>query len=489
MNVKTNRCNVKRWLLKSFIAIFALFSISCAEGYELDPTFSPTVQNSTLNSPEAENIQFVPSPDGSSVKIEWPVVHGAGGYEFTLFINDDPNNPIPVGEVAEIVDGCSAVRPLIDDTKYKVSIKTIGNETYNNQTAGQASEREFSTLLPTYAVIPSGTDIYQWFQENPIPEDSIGVELAYVLEPNGDYTMSGKVDFGKQKITFRGDKLMHANITMGANGRLMTTAGLKVKFLDIDCSEISGSSSDASFLLFSSNPDPDIKGTGDYYIINDPIMIQSCNIKGVQRHLIFDNKVKYCPAILLIDDCLVEMETTQEQAIVFFNQGFANDFTLKNSTFWQNSNALKNNNYFLQYNNSGRPDRAGFVNGSVSYLNNTFYNICYNKQWGNYSGFAGRSNVYWNMIENIFVDSGNAQVARRFLGGRANQPTATFRNNSYWFDGAYASGEASWDNGVIIETDPQLKNPQNGDFTVQGTEQLAGRTGDPRWLPEITEIQ
>lgn len=464
------------------ITFFAFLLNSCIEGYEDDPEFAPDVKNATLNSPDVEEITFTPSADGATVRIEWPVVHGAGGYEFTLFINDDPDNPEAVGEEGEVIDGCAVVRPLVDDTNYKVSIRTLGNEKYNNQAAEAPSEKGFTTMVPTYATIPSGSDIYQWFSDNPIPSEDIDTELAYVLEPNGQYTLSAPLDFGNQKITFRGDKIRHSSIVMGEKGRISTSAGLKIKFIQFDCSAINGSGSDAALLLLSSNPNPAIKGVGDYYIINDPIVLQSCEITGLQRHLVYDNNLKYCAATLLINDCIVKLETTQEQPVIYFRAGFANDFTVQSSTFWHTGE--RNNNYFLQYNNSGRPDRAGFVNASVNYLNSTFYHVCYNKQWGNYSGFAGQSSVYWNMKENIFVDSGNGEVARRFLGGRANQPTATFTKNTYWYNGAFAEGEKSWDNGRTIDTDPQLKDPQNGDFTVQGSEQLAERTGDPRWLPQ-----
>lgn len=459
---------------------------SCTDiGVYKESEFTSDVMNTTLTSPDEDEIQFSPSPDGSSVRISWPVVHGAGGYEFTLFINDDPENPVAVGTENQIVDGCVVERQLRDDTNYKVVVKTLGNEIYNNKEAESTSSKEFTTMIPTYATIPSGSDVYEWFNSNPIPEGMEDEELAYVLEPNGSYTISGIVDFGSQPVTFRGDKIRKPSITMGSDGRISTTAGLKIKFIDFDISAIDGSSSSAAFLLLSDTPNEAIKGTGDYYLIEDPIVIQACNIKGVQRHLVYDNNKKYCVKTLLIDDCIVNLETTQEQPIIRYAQGFANDLTVRNSTFWHNGS--KNNNYFVQYNNSGRPDRAGLVEASVNYLNSTFYNVCYNKQWGNYNGFAGRKNVYWNMKDNIFVDSGKGEVARRYLGGRRNQPSATFNNNTYWYDGEFASGESDWDTGVIIMTDPQLKDPANADFTVMGAEQLSYRTGDPRWLPELEE--
>lgn len=468
------------------LALSAFIFGSCTDiGVYKDTEFTSDVKNTTLTSPDEDEIQFSPSPDGSTVRITWPVVHGAGGYEFSLYINDDPNNPEVVGEENQVVDGCAAERQLRDDTKYKVVVKALGSELHNNKDAQSASQREFTTLIPTYATIPNGSNISDWFSSNPIPDGMEDTELAYVLEAGGSYTMSDIVDFGSQTVTFRGDKVNRATVSMTDDARISTTAGLKIKFIDFDCSTVAGSSSDAAFLLMSSNPDESIKGTGDYYLIEDPVVIQACDITGLQRHFMYDNNKKYCVQTLLVDDCIVKLETTERQPVIRCASGFVNDLTVRNSTFWHTGST--HNNYFVQYNNSGRPDRAGLVTASISYLNNTFYHVCYDRQWGNYNGFAGRPYVYWNMKDNIFVDSGNKQIVRRFLGGRRNQPTATFNLNTYWYDGAYASDESDWDTGRIIETDPMLKDPQNGDFTVQGSEQLAERTGDPRWLPEITE--
>ncbi|MBP6065699.1 MAG: DUF4957 domain-containing protein [Bacteroides sp.] len=471
----------KRHVLMVITAML-LFS-SCIDGYKDDWIFSSDVRGEVLESPKAENVTFKPSPDGKLLRIQWPVVYGASGYQFSLYIVDDPNNPVVVGNENEIVDGCSVERPLRDDTKYKAVLKTLGNDKYSNKEAVASTEVNYTTLVPTYATIPQG-DIAEWFINNPIPSGKEKEELAFVLEENGNYTLSAPIDFGKQKVTFRGEKVGHAKVVYGSAGRISTTAGLKIKFIDFDCKGVDGSSSDAAFLLFSSTPDETLIGKNSYYIINDPIVIQACKIEGVQRHLIYDNKKKYCPAALMISDCFVKLTTTQEQPVILFNQGFVNNLTIQNSTFWHDG--PKDNNYFVQYNGSGRPTNADFVTGSVNYLNSTFYHVCYSKQWGNYNGFAGQSSVNWNMKQNIFVESGKGEVARRFLGGRTGQVTASFGQNTYWYNKAVPAEELKYDiSGTHFETDPMLQDPKNGDFTVLGEGQLNARTGDPRWLPEL----
>ncbi len=466
---------------------------SCTIGYDDDTTWTSELKGGTVESPEAESITFTPNATGTTAQITWPVSKGAKGYEFTFYNADDPNNLVPIGDEKEFIDGCKVNRDIQEDTRYKIVVKALGNEKYENKDAETSTEKEVSTLVKTYAVIPQG-DIAEWFKANPVPqtpgEDGTFDEIAYELEANGKYTLSDKIDFGKRRVTFRGDKIYHPTITYGEDGGICTTAGLKIKFIDFDCNAMDGSSSTAAFLLFSSNPDESIKGasgSGDYYNIMDPILIQECNITGVQRHLIYDNKKKYCPKTLVIKDCLVELTPTQEQAVIYFNQGGINDLTIQNSTFWQKDGSPKNNNYFVQYNNSARPDRFGFTRSSINYLNSTFYHVCYNKQWGNYGGFAGRNTVDWNMKECIFLDCGNGQICRRFLGGRQNQATATFYRNTYWYNGA-AENTSGYDNsGSAIANDPLLADPANYDFTVTAPEQIEARIGDPRWLPAATE--
>ena len=111
--------------------------------------------------------------------------------------------------------------------------------------------------------------------------------------------------------------------------------------------------------------------------------------------------------------------------------------------------------------------------------------MCKSGQWGNYNGYAGRNTSDWNMKDNIFVDCGSGQITRRYLGGRQNQATAIFANNTYWWEGA-SENPSGYDNtGTHIQEDPLFANPANGDFTVGGAEQIAKRTGDPRWLPAV----
>src|ERR1035437_3086526 len=157
---------LKKTRLMSIIA-FTLLLSSCIDGYLKDWTFSSGVTNTTLLSPDSTKVVFSKDVKGNLV-VTWPVVYGAGGYQFSLYIVDDPNNLVAVGKENDLIDECAATRPLLEDTKYKVVIKTLGNTKYNNKEALLAASAHYSTLLPAYAVIPDGTDLFQYFTNTAI---------------------------------------------------------------------------------------------------------------------------------------------------------------------------------------------------------------------------------------------------------------------------------------------------------------------------------
>ena len=163
----------------ALIGVLTFFT-ACDKGIDADEVFVPNVTNSTLESPKADDVTITLSPDGTKLVVAWPVVDGAGGYEFTLYNVDNNENPIVVGIEKEIVDGCSVSRIVESDTQYKAVIRTLGNAKYNNKEAEVASEVPYSTLALSDATIESGS-INEWLKANPIPEDKIGQEYTIDL--------------------------------------------------------------------------------------------------------------------------------------------------------------------------------------------------------------------------------------------------------------------------------------------------------------------
>ena len=205
-----------------------------------------------------------------------------------------------------------------------------------------------------------------------------------------------------------------------------------------------------------------------------------------------ENNGVWFPTTVLVDDCVVHLTTaTNNTGYAYFNTnnggGFIKEMTVKNSTFYNTTEF--GYRYFVRYGGFGI-DQAkqafGWETTTLTYESCTFWNVCQNDgQWGNYNGIFGKTTSYWNMKNCIFWNcSTSGSVPRRFLQGKANQPTATFLNNTYMkADGTFQDPQDYDTTGTNIEEDPHFANPANGDFHISGSKQATLGTGDPRWLP------
>ncbi|MDR3119600.1 MAG: DUF4957 domain-containing protein [Mediterranea sp.] len=472
----------KTCALMVLAAMFLPFS--CIDGYQEDKAWSSGVENASLESPAADKIAVVPSADGSKLTVTWPVVPGAGGYEFSLYIVDDPENPVLVGEEKEVIDGCSAEREMVEDTFYEVVVRTLGNSKFNNKEAGQGTKVPYNNMLDVTATIPDGTNLTEYFTATPVPESA--TELCYELVSDGEYTMNGNVAIGLTSVTFRGNKVRHPKLTMTNGAFLNDGAGLRLKFIDLDCTNFEGTSVILMNSTFNAALTP---SAGGYYVVptTSPVAVLSCNVKGLKQRLFYDNNKRYGIGTLLIKDCVIEQNTTSSIQLLRSQATVIKDLSLVNSTFY---NKQVNGGYFMQLQggqiSTVRPDEETWANANLLITNCTFWQVVKNDQMGNYANnFAQRGNTI-TVTNSIFVDCGNRAVVRRLGGGNGNA-TLTCGNNSYWYGGVFVAGELTSTprdaSGTHIESDPQLRDPQNGDFTVGGSEHIAKRTGDPRWLP------
>lgn len=467
---------------------------SCDDVYDDDASYVSDVQNQTLMSPAAENIKITASPDGTKTVISWPVVHGAKGYECFVYDVTNADEPVVVGDMdGKLVDGCEITVPRAEETNYMLSIRAIGNEQLNNKDAEAATEVSFTSFVPAFGTIPSGTDLYEYFRNNPLPEDNME-EMPFDLEAGGEYTVSGVLDFGGSIVTLRcTNKFNKAKVVYGESGAIRTSAPMTLKNLKFDCS----ASAKGAAIGLSENPVESLKGatgSGDYYNIQGTLLVTNCEFDGVNAQFIYDNNKKYCVETIIIDNTVVRLTSTAESgisgnAVIYFKAGFANTLNVKNSTFYQTG--ASDAKYFAQYNNSGRSTRAGYKNNYVIHSNSTFYNVATSGQWCNYGGFSGQSCSVFDMKNCIFVDC-SKEIARRFLAGRysANM-TMSFANNTYLQDAAtdtYDSEENYDMSGTAIKSNPGFADPANGNFTLNpASEQAAKNTGDPRWLPTVEE--
>lgn len=470
-----SKMKIKTTVVESVICLSMAFSIgSCAKDGFDEETFSGGVTNTQLESPEASDIAFSKIAGTNNVKVTWPLVMGAGGYQFSMYIVDDPTNPVTVVKDS-IIDGRSVACPYQDDTNYKVSVRSLGNDKYNNKDAEAASEATWSTLVPA-TTIPTGTNLSVYFTENPITTGK-DVEVAFELEAGGSYTISENLDFGVNNVQLRGNKMTHATIKFIGNAGLITCGGgLALKFIDFDCDEVVG----GSFLKFGAVPD-EIVGMNSYGIVTNPIMIQSCNIKSVRHYFININGKKYAVQNLIIRDCIVELY--QDSEIIYFNSNnsFVKDLEISSSTFYSHT---QSNKRFILY-AGGRGDQAGWSGCSMKFLNNTFYNIAYTGQSFNSNVWARDGNSV-QMSKNIFFDTCSGEFNRRI----SMQSTKVFKscdNNCYWYDGAFPKAteidrtEGDKSNSAY-GVDPGFEDPKEGKFTPSNDEVLKHGSGDPRWL-------
>lgn len=450
-----------------------LLVASCSQGYDDDYRFSSGVEGVVLESPKAENLKFTPNADATKVTVSWPVVYGAGGYQFSLYIVDNPSNPVVVGEENQIVDGCSVERDLLEDTKYKVVIKTLGNDKYKNKEATSATEVAYNTLIPA-TIIPAGTDLTTFFSENQYENNS-----AFELLGGAEYHISGDINLEAKNIVIRGDKVNRPNVVVKSGKFVSKGASVRFKFINFDLSNISNE------LINYAEPSDElpIQGADNYSVVN-PVLIQECKITGMTYRLLSSSSSKkYFISSVIIRNSIIEMDKITSAFIQFSGSAFIKDFTIENCTF-NNKKGGSKSQRFLQYGN-GNIQKSGNAQTNLILTNNTFYNISYAQSMANYSMM--RQKTYRLIIKkNIFIDCGNQKVISGLAGGNGN-PVRECDQNSYWYNGAFPVTEISDNNGdksgTHFEVDPGVASPDAGNFTISAAELITARIGDPRWLP------
>jgi len=476
-----SKVKIKKTVVESLVCLSMILSVSSCAGDGFDEeTFSGGVQGAQLKSPEASEVAFAKLPGTNNVKVTWPVVMGAGGYRFSLYVVDDPTNPVVVVKDS-IIDGSSVVCPYIEDTNYKAEIITLGNEKLNNTASTTPAEPTWTTLVPA-TIVPPG-DLTAWFTNNPITTGK-DVEVAYELEAGGEYTISGNLDFGINNVQLRGNKLNHAKVKFtGADGKILTSGGgLALKFIDFDCDL----ATTGIFLGFGDIVPGELETFEAWGItspiITNPIMIQSCNIKNVRNKFIDINGKSYAVQNLIIRDCIVE--AYQKVDFINFNKdmAFVKDMEISNSTFYSH---LQSGNRFIRHSGANAQNVPGWSTGSMKFLNNTFYNISYSGQSFNGNGWKKDFNSVVSK-NNIFCDSFNGQFNQR-IRVQSTTVAMTFGDNCYWYNGGIpvneTTGRGEGDKTTTAyNVDPGFANPVEGDFTPSAPEIRAHASGDPRWL-------
>lgn len=495
MNIKlTKTCSA---------SLLVLLASSCAQdGFDDNERFVAGVSNAQLQSPEisADCFSTLTNPDGTeSVKFTWPLVMGAGGYQCSVSVVDDPSNPEAL-VTDSIVDGTTLTFERREDTKYEISIKTLGNPKYNNTEAPEATVYAYSTLVPALT-IPTGVEISQWIAENLVGGEG---ELGFELQGGATYTLNGKVDFDMATVTFRGDKTNRPTVVLGENGKLMTQGGLKIKFVNFDCT----ASKSTGLLELSDNPNDAIstealgyKAVGanqNGFVINDPIIFQECNVKNLANSLLFGSKKNWSLRDFRIVDCIVQLNNTGSNPVIHLqgaSNGLIKNLTIKNSTFY---NLVKNNNaYFIRYSNSSNAqpkkifgDNDNSSTHSISYC--TFSKTFSNKDFAN--NMPNTNTIKTNIDHCIFYD-----VFRLYQYIQSQSYMTTPYNTIFGVDGGTPNGNDTGGrkdklgNPYATLDDPAFKGPflqefdltkaKGGvDFRPTSSYTVQHQIGDPRWF-------
>ena len=486
--MKGNHFITRRWFGTFALATMSTLILgSCAtDGFDEDESFVRDVTNTQLLSPSADDITITASTDGSKTVISWNIVEGAGGYNCHVLNVTDPDNPVVVKDT--LMDNNTFAVTREEDTNYSFSIRTLGDEKLGNTTAEDSTVVSFSTFSPSYTTIPAGTNLTEYFAQNAIPDSSD--IITYDLEGGAEYTLSDYIDFGAHKVMLRcQNKTNKAKVVMASEtAGIRTAAAMTLKNLYFDYS-----ASSEPVITLSKDAPASILSSKSFYIIKEgSLYVTNCEFEGVNNKFMYDNNVKYCVENFLMDNSVVHFTTNTSsiasQAYFYYKAGFIKTLTIKNSSLYNTGSS--STKYFIQYANNTRADAAGYESTEtqgVNLLNNTFYNLGISGgQFCNYSGFAGRSSTRIDVEANIFVKCcvGDC-IAKRILGGRYISSYKTgiiFSLNTYWADDASETGYSDYDTGKILTTDPALVNPDAGDLTPQGAEQLSYKTGDPRWL-------
>lgn len=490
-----NHFKQKTCCLASFVVALVGLS-SCAEGFDSNEVWGSDVTNAQLESPALSDANFstVVNSDGSeSVRVQWDVVTGAGGYECVAVIVDDPENPDTIYKAVN--DRNQFLFDKKEDTRYEVSVRTLGNDKNNNTGAENATVCAYSTLVPGQ-VIPAGEDIAKFVAENML---DVNTEQAFELEAGATYTLNTELDFGMKQVTFRGDKVNRPTVIMDTDGALMTAGGLKVKFINFDCT----TSTQKGMIQCSNTQYPELKSDnfadalpGKAYILKNPIIIQECMFKNVPMGLFYTGMNAWAVEDVRIMDCIVQLDndgtkfgdaavigtyssTSYYEGGAQWN-GAVRNITIKNSTIYNIKSNSKNRMIRFLSNQMGRIYTT--QNGSATIENCTFSKTFDDKEFANNT--PNRAEYVITFNNNICYDTWRLQ---KFMQGN-NTLNVNVGSNTIW--GVKNTVDSTDKTRCATEEDPLFEGDplqvldltkENGGVNFKAHGAISSNIGDPRW--------
>ena len=213
------------------------------------------------------------------------------------------------------------------------------------------------------------------------------------------------------------------------------------------------------------------------YVIKAPITLEGIKANNMKKAFFDCNSTAYAYEHLTINDCLVHY-ASQGNVVLNLSSAMAINFTISNSTFYANSS----NANFIALSGKRPWQITGYESETGKFIcdHNTFYNIASakDKMFFNTNTLKGQKYLY-EFNSNIFVQTSQKKIYVNMTNNKKQLTTDS--KNTYWFNGA-AFSETGYNGDEGLQTDPNLKDPANGDLTPQGADQVSNQTGDPRWF-------
>lgn len=420
----------------TLLLTLALTLASCVDGFKDDETFQSSVQNQQMVSPTLSKSCFttttisVGGEQVEAINFTWPLVEGAGGYVVNVTAKTID------GDIKLVTDSVVDGRTLIfqkaadEDAEYLTSVLALGNAKYNNTDAAEASTFLLS-LVAAKILIPGGNDVAEYINtyinthaaemEKDFADDPNNYEVCFELEANQTYTMKDSVDFRLFPAQLRCvDAQSYSNIVTGQKGYLTTQAGLKVRGVKFDCTELSKS---YGLLTLGAEPDASIstetlgfKADGanqDGFVIMKDIKFNNCLVKNLPDMFIFGNQKNWSINSLTILNCIIQANNeANTKAWISFegaSNGLIRKMLIQNSTFFN----VKQNpaeQYFMRFGNSSNAQPKKIFGNSGNLLeftvkSSSFLNTNPKKDFANNMPNTQNSGKLWIKVEDcVFYD-------------------------------------------------------------------------------------
>jgi hypothetical protein len=249
---------------------------------------------------------------------------------------------------------------------------------------------------------------------------------------------------------------------------IIASGAIVVKNVEFDATDLK-----APLFAFNSEPNEALKVASGQYVITDPIEFDNVKVSNLAKAFVTDNGKAYAFKSFTINNCVIGIGEASN-VILNFAASMPMTLNITNSTIFAKS--MSGN--FAAISGKRTWQITGYDNekGLINLEKNTFYNLANKKQFINTNTLKGQKDEIYRFQKNIFVNCGNKQIWDKITNGNN---TIEVSDNTYWYDGENAGEKYDTE---VLTTDPGLKDPENGDFTPSGVQQINHKTGDPRWL-------